>query len=226
MEAKRTSHQRLHFTDGAAEARQREWTCPSPLFSQAMTSPGPDKSPDRQPSPLSSPPRLMFQTAETWRLREEDLAARRGESQVQITSTSQVAKKEVETIFPSHSQVALLQEATEKSGRLTSLRKTSTSYRDGGTLKDSGGSILASSYSPPQNPFSHTPHMMGRHKIPSGCNLAPQFQCPQIFPPLSYHGNLFLAHTAQDVHLFYLQPDFSALKGPFGSLLQEASSAS
>lgn len=42
----------------------------------------------------------------------------RGEGQVQITSISPVAKKEVETILPSCPQGAQLQEATENAGRL------------------------------------------------------------------------------------------------------------
>lgn len=110
IEIKGVCHHHLHFTDGATKAQQREWPCPSPLFSQAGTVPGPDRSPDRQPSSLCSPPRLMFQTVQTWRLHGEGLAARRGEGQVQITSVSQVAKKEVETILPSHPQVAQLQQ--------------------------------------------------------------------------------------------------------------------
>lgn len=68
----------------------------------------------------------MFQTAQTWRLQGEGLAAGRGQGQVQITSISQVAKKEVETILPSRPQVAWcelvawLQVATENAGRLRS----------------------------------------------------------------------------------------------------------
>lgn len=58
---------------------------------------------------------LIFQTAQTWRLHGQGLAAGRGESQAQIISISQVAKKEVETIL-SHPQVAQLQEATENAG--------------------------------------------------------------------------------------------------------------
>lgn len=101
-----------------------------------MTDPGPDKSPESQLSPLSSPPGLMFQTAQTWRLLGEGLAARREESQVQITSVSQVAKKEVKTILLSHSQAVLLQEATENARRLISLGKISIGNREGRKPKD------------------------------------------------------------------------------------------
>lgn len=149
--------QHPHFTDGKTEAQQREWTCPSPLFSQAVTDSGPDRSPDRQPSPLSSPPGLMFQTAQPWRLRGEGLAAGKGETQVQITSISQVAKKRVETILPSGPQVAPLQEVTENGRRLTLFRKTSTSYRERVKLKDRGVPIPTSSCSSPHNPFSLPP---------------------------------------------------------------------
>lgn len=165
------SHQHPHFTDGETEAQRWEWACPSPLFSQAVTDSGPDRSPDRQPSPLSSPPRLMFQTAQPWRLQGEGLAAGSGESQIQITAISQAAKKKVETILPCHPQVARLQKATENAGRLTSLRKTSTSNREG-KAKISDGPILTSSCSSPQ-PFLTHPQMTGKYEIPSACNLDP-----------------------------------------------------
>lgn len=119
-----------------------------------------------------------------------------------------------------------LQEATENAGRLTLIRKIPTSYREGGKLKDSGGPVLTSSCSPPHNPFSHTPKMMGQYRIPSACNLDPQFQCPQIFAPLSYHATLSPAHTAQDVHLSSLSESCPSSKGQLEApLLQVGFSA-
>lgn len=116
MEIKGTSHHHPHFTDGEGEVQTRGWTCLSPLLSRAVTEPGPDRFPDRHPCSLSPPlhPTSCFKQLSLGAY----MAAGRGESQVQITSVSQGAKKEVATLLPSCPQVAQLQKATEYAGRL------------------------------------------------------------------------------------------------------------
>ena len=134
VEVKGTYHHHPPFTDGESRDQQRERPRLSPLFYCAVTEPGPDRTPDRQPCSHPLHPASCFRQLS----RGTYMAAGRGESHVQITSISQRAKKEVETAFlPAHRLPVgspapgshwICREAW------TTLRKTSASYREGGKL--------------------------------------------------------------------------------------------
>ena len=117
VEVKGTYHHHPPFIDGESRDQQREWPRLSPLFSCAVTEPGPDRTPDRQPCSHPLHPASCFRQLS----RGAYMAAGRRESHVQITSISQKAKKEVETVFlppTGYLWVAQLQEATEHAGKL------------------------------------------------------------------------------------------------------------
>lgn len=99
VEVKGTYHRHPAFTDGESRGQQREWPTLRPLPC-AVTEPGPDKTPDRQPVLTPLHPASCFRQLSLGAY----MAAGRGESQVQITSISQGAKKEVETALPSRPQ--------------------------------------------------------------------------------------------------------------------------
>lgn len=100
VEVKGTYHHHPPFTGGESRDQQREWPRRSPPFSWAVTEPGPDRTPDRQPCSHPLHPASCFRQLS----RGAYMAAGRGESHVQITSISQGAKKEVETVLPSRPQ--------------------------------------------------------------------------------------------------------------------------